>query len=249
MIDSAPSFRRYSICLALLAWLPIQAAPPPAIADSLILAYREITISAPVRGSLETIQAGEGEIVPAGATLATLESSLERLEVDRTQRIFERKEFDHQATQKLFEEKMTSADEALEKRIEANIASIDHDKAQAELKLKSIRAPLDGIVVTRHKEVGEWVEPGQPLFDLVSIDQVYAQLLLPAEQAFRLAKGQSMAVFIPELPAPNRFTGVIDFIAPVVDASSNLVRVKILLPNPDRRIRPGLRGEVLLDQP
>lgn len=214
--------------------------------DALIQPFLSVVISAPVRGAIGTMEVREGDTVEKGQVLARMEAALEELEVDRSAKIYERKQFDNEGTAKLFADNMTSADEALEKRIEADIAKIDNEKAIRELELKIIRAPMPGIVVNRLIEAGEWVEPGVEIFEMVSMDQVYAEILLEATESFSLKVGQKLAVRVPVPEGEGIFEGKIDYIAPVVDASSGLVRIKVLLPNPGHKIRPGLRGKAIL---
>lgn len=237
-------FRCYLLCS--LGFLLCAGALCGREVDALIQPFRFITINAPVRGAISSMEVREGDAVSQGHVLARLDAELEELEVDRTAKIYERKQFDNEGTAQLFADKMTSADEALEKRIEADIAKIDNDKALRELERRLIRAPMAGIVTNRMMEEGEWVESGDPIFEMVSMDQVYAEMLLDAIDSFSLKKGQTLSVRIPVSEGEDVFEGKIEYIAPVVDASSGLVRIKILLPNADHRIRPGLRGKVIL---
>ncbi len=214
--------------------------------DALILPYKEIVISSPVKGLVAKFLVREGALVKEDDLLVQLNAEVEQLEVERTGKVWERKNFDHEGTAKLFAENMTSAEEALEKKIEADVALLEHRKARSELELKFIRAPMNGIIVRQHREDGEWVEQGQPIFDMVNIEKVYAQLLLTPEEAFPLRVGQTLSIELPELKTLTAFSGEIDFISPVVDASSNLIRVKVIIDNPDGTIRAGLRGKALL---
>jgi multidrug efflux pump subunit AcrA (membrane-fusion protein) len=49
----------------------------------------------------------------------------------------------------------------------------------------------------------------------------------------------------PALPAP--VTGQVTYVAPVLDAGSALVEVRIRIANADRRIRPGVKGRIRLE--
>ncbi|MDX2109144.1 MAG: efflux RND transporter periplasmic adaptor subunit [Verrucomicrobiota bacterium] len=232
--------------LALIIVLGLTSNLAATETDAIILPYYSVVISASSRGQIEAFLVKEGSVVKRGDLLASLDADLESYEAEQRAKDFERKQFAHLGTAKLFSENLTSAEEALTKKMEAGIAEIEHKKAVKVLEMKSIKAPLDGVIVRSLHEVGEWVEPGTELFDLVSIDKVYAQLLLLPEEAFKLKAGQLITVKLPELEGAPSFTGPVDFIAPVVDASSNLVRVKVLLDNADGRIRAGLRGLVQL---
>ena len=214
--------------------------------DGLVLPFHQVSVSCRVQGAIETIDVKEGDEVSAGQPLAQLFRAEEELEEQRTSRVVEVKTFDAQGTEALLKNDMARKDEALEKRTEMEIAILQHKLAQVALERKVIRSPIAGIVVSRKKEPGEWVEPGAVVFEVVSFDSVYVQILLSFEQAMPLSVGESVLVKLPQLPVPDSVRGKVDFIDPRVDASSGFQRVKILLPNPERRILPGTRGVVVL---
>ncbi len=214
--------------------------------EGLVLPLHQVSVSCRVQGAIETIDVKEGDEVTIGQPLAQLFRAEEELEEQRTQRLVEVKTFDAVGTEELLKKDMARKDEALQKKAEMEIAILQRRLAQVALERKIIRSPISGVVVSKKKEPGEWVEPGAVVFEVVSFDSVYVQLLLSFEQASTLSVCQSLNVELPQLGAPNTFKGKVDFIDPRVDASSGFQRVKILLANPGRRILPGTRGSVVL---
>jgi multidrug efflux pump subunit AcrA (membrane-fusion protein) len=101
-------------------------------------------------------------------------------------------------------------------------------------------------VVEKLREAGESVTPSQPMFRIVDIHQVYVQFYARAEDLPLIHVGDPMRVRCPVLDPKKVYTGKIDFIDPRVDASSGLLRVKVLLPNADGEIKAGVRAEVTL---
>ena len=230
----------------LVAGCPVGQAADAVQVDGLVLPFHQVSVSCRVQGAIETIYVKEGDEVSAGQPLAQLFRAEEELEEQRTSRVVEVKTFDAQGTEALLKSDMARKDEALEKRTEMEIAILQHRLAQVALERKIIRSPIAGIVVSKKKEPGEWVEPGAVVFEVVSFDSVYVQVLLSFEQAMPLSVGESVSVKLPQLPEPNSFRGKVDFIDPRVDASSGFQRVKVRLTNPERRILPGTRGMVVL---
>jgi len=215
-------------------------------ADGLVLPFQQVSISCRIAGQIETVAVKEGDSVTAGQTLAQLYRAEEELEAQRTGHLVKVKEYDAQGTEELARKNMARKDEAMEKNAERDIAQLQAKLAQVALERKLIKSPLTGVVVAQRKEPGEWVEPGAVVFEVVSFDQVYVQILLNFEQALPLVLGSEIAVELPQLPTDNVVTGKVDFIDPRVDAASGYQRVKILLANPGRRILPGTRALVAL---
>lgn len=214
--------------------------------EGLVLPFQQASVSCRIAGLIDTIAVKEGDNVEAGQTLAQLFRAEEELEVQRTEHLVKVKEYDAQGTEELAKKKMARQDEALEKGAERDIALLQAKLAQVALERKLIKSPLAGVVVAKKKEPGEWVEPGAVVFEVVSFDQVFVQILLSFEQALPLALGQEVAVELPQLATGSRVKGKVDFIDPRVDAASGYQRVKILLANPGRRILPGTRASVVL---
>lgn len=230
---------------ALLLPLGVGAAPQ---ADGVLLPFRELTVSSAVQGILAEVNVREGDPVAAGILLATLIDRVESAEVDRFAKVLEQKEFAAQGTQNLFRDQVVSEGEAIEKRIERDIAKLQHQIALEELDRRKIRSPIDGIVVEKMKEAGEAVDANEPVFHLVDISRVYLQVFIESTAALKLATGHPVSVTFPEYQTqPHQ--GTIDFIDPRIDGASGLVRVKILIDNPDRKLIAGMRGRVNLSPP
>lgn len=238
-----PWFRRVVVATAL--FLPTVAghsAEPAVEVDVLIVPYRQVSVSFPVGGIVEEIAVREGDLVQRGALLATLEHLEEALDTERFEKALEKRRSDHDASDQLFREKMISEEEALEKRVEMEIAEIQVKRAAAAVERRKLRSPLAGLVVGKHREPGEWVDPGTVVLEIVDIDQVYAQLMLRAEHSRGIRMGQDIPLVFPDVSGSNQFTGKVDFIDPRIDAASGLLRVRVLIDNPGHRLPPGMSG-------
>lgn len=235
--------RPLALALALLA-APLSARAA-STAEALVKPFRAVSVSTPVAGTLQTLAVREGASVKRGDTLAALAQEAEELDVERLEKVLEKRVFDDRGAAKLFTDRVISEDEAVEKRLEREIAELQLRRARVELARRTLRAPLAGLVVATHREEGEWVDPGAVVFEIVNIDQVYAELLVTPEEAAPLRVGQRLSARFPVLGATD-FPGVVEFIDPRVGASSGLMTVRLLIENPGHRIRPGYRGQVRL---
>ena len=140
--------------------------------DGLVLPFKEVVVSSPVQSTIDTILVKEGDRVATGQLLAQLNSKIEKLDMDRARASVEKKEFDFKSSKNLFNDKIVSEDEALKNKIELEQARLDYDIATEVFKLRSLTAPVSGIVVEKLKEAGEAVTAAQPVFRIVDISQV-----------------------------------------------------------------------------
>ncbi len=93
----------------------------------------------------------------------------------------------------------------------------------------------------KKKEAGEAVNENEPVFRIIDISRVYLQVFVEAGVALALKHGESVTVTFPEHQNLER-AGTIDFIDPRIDGASGLVRVKVLIDSPDRKLIAGMRG-------
>lgn len=212
--------------------------------DGLVQPVREVLISSPVQSFLIEQTVGEGDEVAEGALLARLYDRPEVLEMERTQAALEKREFENRGAQRLFAERLISEDEALARRIELNLTRLQYEIAKEAVARRTVQAPLSGIVVERHHEVGEMVTVGEPLFLVVDLSEVLVQIYVTVGESEGLPLGQLMEVRFPELSGEVVLRGEVVFVDPRVDPSSGLKRLRILVPNDDRLAKPGLRAQV-----
>ncbi len=102
-----------------------------------------------------------------------------------------------------------------------------------------VPAPLDGIVTARLVSQGDYVETGQPLFRITDLSSLWVQLNVFESDLMWLRLGQNATFTTPSYPGET-FEGTVSFIEPTLDDQTRSVRVRIDLPNPDGRLRPGM---------
>jgi membrane fusion protein (multidrug efflux system) len=111
--------------------------------------------------------------------------------------------------------------------------------AQRALRDASVSAPFAGFVAQRRVSRGEFVNAGQPLFELVALDPIEVELHLPEVDAGRVRLGQPLELSV--APHPGEvFRATLTYVSPTIDPRSRTLRVKAALANPEGRLRPGL---------
>ncbi|HVZ63432.1 MAG TPA: efflux RND transporter periplasmic adaptor subunit [Lacunisphaera sp.] len=228
---------------ALICLLAASAVLSGRAAEGVLLPFKEVTVSSAVSGILAEVDVKEGDAVEANQLLAHLIDRVENKEAERSAKVLEQKEFAANGTQNLFHDHVVSEGEAIEKRLDRDIAKLQLQVAQEQLERRKIRSPIAGVVVEKKKEAGEAVNENEAVFHIIDISKVYLQVFVDATVALRLHAGESVAVTFPEYQVPER-TGAIDFIDPRIDGASGLVRIKVMIDNPDRKLISGMRGAV-----
>lgn len=112
----------------------------------------------------------------------------------------------------------------------------------------TIPAPVSGVVVERLAALGDYVQTGQPVYRLVDLSYLWAQLEVYESDLQWLEVGQK-AYFNTQSYPGERFEGTVAFIDPTLDSRKRTARVRVEISNSDGRLKPGMfvRGTVATD--
>jgi RND family efflux transporter MFP subunit len=112
-------------------------------------------------------------------------------------------------------------------------------KIEAELRRRVVRAPMDGVVVAKLKEEGEYVAPNEPnVISLVELNPLLAKFPMKPTLARHLKINQTVSI---RLEDGTEVDGLVDEISPIVDAQSGTIKVKIRIENNDGSLLSGER--------
>lgn len=113
-------------------------------------------------------------------------------------------------------------------------------KIDAQLRQRTIRSSLNGVVTDIHRDPGEFVSGADPkLFTVVRLDRLRVKFYVPTEQSLRLNKNDR--VKLQTVIDDKTTTAEVEFVSPVTHAESGLVRIDVILDNHEGRLRSGQR--------
>ncbi|PQV64420.1 RND family efflux transporter, MFP subunit [Abditibacterium utsteinense] len=115
-------------------------------------------------------------------------------------------------------------------RAAVQTAQVQLNQAQNQLSYARIFSPINGVVNTKSTDVGESASPGTPLFNLVSLDDVYFEAQVPESQLASIKVGQPAQVTVSAV-SNKPATGYVSDIIRVADARLRQFRIRISLPN------------------
>lgn len=209
-----------------------------------IEATQSIELRPEIEGRLTEILMREGTEVEAGAPLfkvddAELTALVAQLtaERDRAIQALER-------TKDLIEQ--NAASEADLEEAEANARSREAQLAIQQVRLERtvVRAPFSGVAGARFVSLGDYVSSSTRLTTLQTVDPQRAAFQVPERFAERLAVGQRVTFSV--AATEREFTGVVDFVDPVVQVPARTILIKARVPNRQRLLKPGMFIEARL---
>jgi membrane fusion protein (multidrug efflux system) len=208
-----------------------------------IQALQSIELRPEIEGRLVEILVREGAEVRRGTPLfrvddAQLRAQVARLEAERdlAAQVLER-------TRALIEERATSPAQLDEAEANARSAQAQLDLQQVRLDRTVVRAPFSGVVGERFVSLGDYVTSATRLTTLQTVDPQQASFQVPERYAEALEVGQTVMLRVAAM-REQEFSGVVEFVDPVVSLPSRTITVKARVPNPTRRLKPGMFIEV-----
>lgn len=210
------AIRKGLLCAGLLLGQPMSSHAVQNDLGCLIQPYQTITITAPVGGLLEAVTVDRGDVVKEGQIVAIIDSSVER------------------ATGAV-----AHAQAELNNR---RLADLELNRTAAEVALRTIKSPINGVVVERFMHPGEFPKQ-ERILKLAQIDPLRVEAYAPVALLGKVSVG-AHAVIKPEDPVGGSHTAKVTVVDHVVDAASGTFGVRMELPNPDFKLPAGLRCTV-----
>lgn len=134
-----------------------------------------------------------------------------------------------------------------------DVARSHVDQLNRRLEKKTITAPFTGVIMRKETEVGNWVDAGGAILELLEAGHVDAVLDVPEQILAPLHIGDSIEVTIPALaiaaasePRSSTLTGTIRAIVPEADRAARTFPVKIDLDDLDGLLRPGMSVSAMI---
>jgi membrane fusion protein (multidrug efflux system) len=202
-----------------------------------------VRVRTELEGILESIEFAEGEHVAKGRELFRLRDDQQRAELAEAEASLALAEATHRRTSTLERQDVTSA-AALEKAAaELAVARARVEVARVELDRTVIRAPFDGLMGALRVSPGDRLRRTTELVQIDAIDRLQLLFYLPEQAVSAVRPGIPVKIQVAPYPE-ERFPGEVYFVAPTLEAEGRRVLVKAWIPNPERRLRPGLFAEI-----
>jgi RND family efflux transporter MFP subunit len=259
--------KKISYLLGLLIALsnPSLFAAEHAELDCLVKPEMYIELSSSVDAILEKMLVDTGDYIKKGQPLVQLESSVEMARVNLAElQATSNSEIENRQVQlqyakrnkkrirELFSknsvsrfEKDKADTEVALAQIELNkatenkqIAQLNLELAKTQLALRTIKSPIDGIVVDRYSMVGESVVE-RTIMKLAQVDPLRVELIAPTEYFGLIKKGMEVEIY-PERPANKIFKATVSVVDQLIDPASGSFTVRMALPNPGDELVAGV---------
>lgn len=222
---------------------------------------RYAEVGSPIAARIVRLLVAPGETVARGQVLAQLES----VELGRTRAASTTARARAELAQKTVARKRSLAAERIVpegelQRAEAELATAEAEQAAAEAELAALgaageapaepsrfllRAPIAGTVLERRAALGQAADPASTLFRIADLSRLWLLAQAAEHDAVRIRPGDRAMVTLAALPEMS-LRGTVDWLGREVDPHSRTVPVRIVLPNDDGALLPGMFASALI---
>lgn len=119
------------------------------------------------------------------------------------------------------------------------------EQLRSTIREKQLRAPFTGRLGIREVNLGQFVDQGDKIVSLQSLDPIFVDFLLPQQLLSQLTPGRSLRVLTDVYP-DRFFEGELTAVNTEIDPVTRNIRLQGTLSNPGGLLRPGMFGRILL---
>lgn len=256
--------RRFILSGALLALMPaalVGAAPPPPMviaapvvrtdfedrieALGTLKANESVALTALVTETVSALYFDDGDRVEQGQLLAEMTSVEEHAQLEEARALLAEAQRQYRRVQSLATQGTASRSLLDERRRESETAQARLNAIESRLSDRLIKAPFSGVVGLRDISVGALVEPGDVITTLDDDTVLKLDLAVPSIYLPSLRPGLPISARTRAF-GDEVFSGQIRSVDSRADPVTRSIVVRARLPNPDRRLKPGMLMQVTL---
>jgi len=202
-------------------------------------------IAAEVSGRVISVIADIGDVVDKGQVLARIDSekydlqlAQSKAELARLSALLVNQKLDLKRAEKLFKDNLVSAEMVDRTRAEFNALSEQINAANAQLRNSErliaeteIKAPIKTKVAAKYVDIGDFVQNGMIVYELVDTKHLRVALSFPEYQSLKLKKGLTVFLTTPTSKDQNVET-IIKEIKPSVNSNNRSITAIVDFENP-----------------
>ena len=208
-----------------------------------VRAFRGVDLSTEIGGLVLTVPIKSGQDVNEGDLLIKLNDASDVAQLKSLKAMADlAKIINDRDRQQL-------AIQAISKNVfDTSAADAKSKQAQVESQIalvakKNLKAPFSGRVGIVSINPGQYVNPGDKLLTLQTLDPIFVDFNLPQSNAEQIQVGQEVVVTTDAFKDAS-FTGKITAVSPKVDTNTRNISIEAQIANPDKKILPGMFANV-----
>lgn len=202
---------------------------PEVVVQGQVEPWRAVMVRSGIAAQVESLQS-LGTRLEAGDRVARLSEEDREEQVEQARAELERARADVEASSRLRGKDLASQSQYLASRADMAAAQAGLEQARIALDDVTPTAPFNGRINSHEAEVGDELQPGEPIMELVQTDRLRVSGRVPQQRAGKLAEGQTVKVALLD---GRELRGELHFVASAANPQTRSFAVEADIPNPD----------------
>jgi membrane fusion protein (multidrug efflux system) len=190
-------------------------------------------------------KAAKGQHVKKGDVIILLKDEVMKASYEAADAQYKMAEVNLQKQKKVYDEKGISELQIKNLQYGRDAAKANADLMKARWERTQIRSPFDGEVDNIIPNVGEFAPPGMPCARVVNLETIKIQAEVAELHAAKVTVGTEASITFDAFPE-SPVEGKVSFVGSTVSAANRTMQIEIILPNPDKKLKPEMVAKVKL---
>ncbi len=209
-------------------------------------AVRGVNVTTELAGMIQSIYFTPGADVTENTTLVQLNADADMAKLDSLRAIAALAKITYERDKKQYGVRAVSKQtlDTDEANLQSAIAQVDEQIAI--VAKKRIKAPFTGRLGISRVNPGQYINPGDTVVTLQTLNPIYVDFYLPQQALAKLKTNQVITLTADTFPG-KKWTGKITTINPMVNTDTRNVEVEATIENPRAELTPGMFAAVEID--
>jgi HlyD family secretion protein len=217
----------------------------------------EIQVSSRIPGKIESLKADEGDNVSKEAVLAVIDAQDISSQYEESKAAFEFAASEYDRMDSLYKQAMASRQQYDSARNRLAQTKAAFSAAKDRLENVQIKSPVTGTVLVKAVEEGEVVSVGSTVMTVADLTALELKVYIPENRIGKINLGQAALITVDSFPG-EKFKGKVKYISNKAEFTpkniqtreervNQVFEVKIKIPNPDMKLKPGMPADAEID--
>jgi len=207
-------------------------------------AEESVQVFAKTSGRAVSLLVEEGDQIVKDQVILRLEDEEQKIRLEKAEVRVAKAERDFARTDELYRKELVTSQEYNDATYDLEQAKLELAEAEQGLRYTKVLAPIGGTLTKRMVNLGDMVNTGSAIFEIVDFDSIVARVYLPEKHLATLRVGQRARLTTSALEG-EATRGSVKRIAPTVDAKTGTVKVTVGVDDIGL-LRPGMYVDVAL---
>ena len=206
-------------------------------------AVRGVDVTCEISGLVRSLHFKSGDEAKEGQLLVELNADADKAQLESLKAAADLAQTTYERDKKQFEVQAVSQATLDAEAADLKSKRAQVDQQQALVDKKTITAPFAGKLGISTVNPGQYLNPGDKIVTLQSLDSLYVDFYLPQQELSHMAIGQAVLVNTDTYPG-RTFSGRITTIDPKVDPETRNFQAEALISNSRRALLPGMFASI-----